>query len=48
VGVDQLPEKVRSWTHQYCLPITEGTPMKDFDEYMQKSIDLASLPNRKK
>lgn len=48
VGVDKLPDKIGYWIQEYCLPITEGTPMKDFDEDMQEPIDLATIPNRRK
>ncbi len=43
---DNLPEKIRAWVYQLCLPHTAGTPQKIFTGKLARSIDLASLSNR--
>lgn len=46
IWIAQLPERVRSWIYQLCLPHTAGTPMIRFTGKLAEPIDLASLSNR--
>ncbi len=46
IGINDLPERVRTWIHQICLPHTSGLEQKVFTGKLADPIDLASLSRR--
>ncbi|MBC7503508.1 hypothetical protein H7169_00885 [Candidatus Gracilibacteria bacterium] len=46
IGIDELPERVRSWIYQLCIPHTAGLEPKPFTGKLALPIDLASLSQR--
>ena len=46
IGIDTLPERVRSWIYQLCIPHTAGLEQKQFTGKLALPIDLASLSRR--
>lgn len=45
IGI-KLPDRVRSWVYQLCLPHTSGLKQKEFTGVLALPIDLASLSPR--
>lgn len=46
IGIADLPERVRSWIYQLCIPHTAGLEQKPFIGKLALPIDLASLSQR--
>ncbi|MBC7498075.1 hypothetical protein H7170_00365 [Candidatus Gracilibacteria bacterium] len=47
LNVRNIPERVQSWVHRYCLLIiSPDIPVKEFTGKLADPIDLASLSRR--
>ncbi len=46
IGINELPERVRSWIYQLCIRHTAGLEQKEFTGKLALPIDLVSLSQR--